>query len=115
MAVLAQDLPLTNSPEVFGLHSNAEIGYFVDNARRLWYGLLQINIATTSGTTDDDTEASATKEQALVNTATGILEKLPKKGFFVPLEDDVPTPTQVVLLQVICPRGNTPKVMQTPV
>lgn len=29
------DIPTYNSPEVFGLHPNAEIGYFTDSAKNL--------------------------------------------------------------------------------
>lgn len=35
-------LPLANTPEVFGLHSNAEIGYYTQAARDMWGHLLEL-------------------------------------------------------------------------
>lgn len=39
-------LPLANTPEVFGLHSNAEIGYYTQAARDMWAHLLQLQPQT---------------------------------------------------------------------
>lgn len=39
-------LPLTNTPEVFGLHSNAEIGYYTQAARDMWAHLLELQPQT---------------------------------------------------------------------
>lgn len=36
------DLPLTNTPEVFGLHPNAEIGYYTKSARDMWEQLIEL-------------------------------------------------------------------------
>ena len=35
-------LPLANTPEVFGLHSNAEIGYFARAAKDMWSQLIEL-------------------------------------------------------------------------
>ena len=35
-------LPLANTPEVFGLHSNAEIGYFTRAAKDMWSQLIEL-------------------------------------------------------------------------
>jgi hypothetical protein len=35
-------LPLTNTPEVFGLHPNAEIGYYTKSARDMWEQLIEL-------------------------------------------------------------------------
>jgi dynein heavy chain, axonemal len=35
-------LPLTNSPAVFGLHPNAEIGYYSAATRDMWRDLLSL-------------------------------------------------------------------------
>ncbi len=40
------ELPLTNTPEVFGLHSNAEIGYFTRAAKDLWSQLVELQPQT---------------------------------------------------------------------
>lgn len=39
-------LPLANTPEVFGLHSNAEIGYYTQAARDMWTHLLEVQPQT---------------------------------------------------------------------
>jgi dynein heavy chain, axonemal len=36
------ELPIINSPSVFGLHSNAEITYFSNAAKSLWDNLLSL-------------------------------------------------------------------------
>ena len=39
-------LPLVNTPEVFGLHTNAEIGYFTRAAKDLWSQLVELQPQT---------------------------------------------------------------------
>ena len=39
-------LPLANSPEVFGLHPNAEIGYFSQAVREIWAHLIELQPQT---------------------------------------------------------------------
>ena len=39
-------LPLANTPEVFGLHPNAEIGYYTQAARDMWAHLLELQPQT---------------------------------------------------------------------
>lgn len=39
-------LPLANTPEVFGLHPNAEIGYYTQAARDMWGHLLELQPQT---------------------------------------------------------------------
>lgn len=39
-------LPLINSPNVFGLHPNAEIGYFSQAAKEMWKHLIQLQPQT---------------------------------------------------------------------
>ena len=94
-----QNLPASNTPEVFGLHTNAEIGYFVENAKSIWHGLLKINIANSSGNTSDSGVGNL-KEEALVATISEILGKLPEKGLYMTAGSETPTPIQVVLAQV---------------
>jgi dynein heavy chain len=37
-----ESLPLANTPEVFGLHPNAEIGYYTQAARETWSNLVDL-------------------------------------------------------------------------
>lgn len=39
-------LPLANTPEVFGLHPNAEIGYYSQAARDMWTHLIELQPQT---------------------------------------------------------------------
>lgn len=41
-----EKLPLTNTPEVFGLHSNAEIGYYTIAVREAWTYLIDLQPQT---------------------------------------------------------------------
>jgi len=89
-----KELPLINSPEVFGLHPNAEIGYFTDSAKRLWHGLI------TMQTSEGAVSGGVNRDEYIKKVATDIEDKLPKEELkFV--KDDVPTPSEVVLMQEI--------------
>jgi len=39
-------LPLANTPEVFGLHPNAEINYYSQTAREIWSHLIELQPQT---------------------------------------------------------------------
>lgn len=39
-------LPLANTPEVFGLHPNAEIGYYTNAAKEMWSQLIELQPQT---------------------------------------------------------------------
>jgi len=39
-------LPLTDTPEVFGLHPNAEIGYYTNSAKEMWLHLMDLQPQT---------------------------------------------------------------------
>ena len=41
-----ESLPLANSPRVFGLHANAEIGYYTKAARDIWSHLVELQPQT---------------------------------------------------------------------
>lgn len=41
-----ESLPLANTPEVFGLHPNAEIGYYTQAARNMWSHLVELQPQT---------------------------------------------------------------------
>ena len=51
------ELPLVNTPQVFGLHSNAEIGYFTYATKDMWSQLVELQPQTgeaSSGISRDD-------------------------------------------------------------
>ena len=39
-------MPLANTPEVFGLHPNAEIGYYTSAAKEMWSHLTDLQPQT---------------------------------------------------------------------
>nr|CAD7201336.1 unnamed protein product [Timema douglasi] len=90
------ELPLVNSPEVFGLHPNAEIGYFTQAAKEMWLHLveLQPQTGTVSG--------GISRDDFIDGVAKDILDKIPplfeidrvRKTYEMNI-----TPTIVVLLQ----------------
>jgi dynein heavy chain len=41
-----ETLPLANGPDVFGLHANAEIGYYTYAAREMWANLIELQPQT---------------------------------------------------------------------
>ncbi|XP_054851851.1 dynein axonemal heavy chain 10 [Eublepharis macularius] len=91
-----ESLPLANTPEVFGLHSNAEIGYYTQAARDMWSHLLELQPQTgESGT-------GISRDEYIGQVAKDIENKMPaifdldqiRKTF----GSDI-SPTTVVLLQ----------------
>lgn len=46
IAEAIESLPLANTPEVFGLHANAEIGYYTQAVRDIWSHLLELQPQT---------------------------------------------------------------------
>jgi len=46
-----ETLPLANTPEVFGLHTNAEIGYFTRAAKAMWTQLMELQPQTGEAST----------------------------------------------------------------
>lgn len=52
-----ETFPLTNSPVLFGLHANAEIGYFTNAIKSMWKNLIDLQprtAASSSGISRDD-------------------------------------------------------------
>lgn len=41
-----EELPLVNTPEVFGLHPNAEIGHFTQAVKEMWSNLIELQPQT---------------------------------------------------------------------
>ncbi|KAI4497255.1 hypothetical protein M0802_007739 [Mischocyttarus mexicanus] len=91
-----EELPLVNTPAVFGLHSNAEIGYFNQATKELWANLIELQPQTAISIT------GISKEEFIDNIAREILERIPiefdlnkvKKNFGVGV-----TPSTIVLFQ----------------
>ncbi len=48
---MIESLPNVNSPDVFGLHPNAEIGYYTNASKEMWINLilLQPNVSDSAG------------------------------------------------------------------
>lgn len=46
VAEAIEDLPLANTPEVLGLHANAEIGYYTQAVHNMWSHLLDLQPQT---------------------------------------------------------------------
>ncbi|XP_069922194.1 dynein axonemal heavy chain 10 isoform X1 [Oryctolagus cuniculus] len=89
-------LPLANTPEVFGLHSNAEIGYYTQAARDMWGHLLELQPQT------GESSSGISRDDYIGHVAKDIEHRLPR-GFDL---DQVRkhlgfgiSPTSVVLLQ----------------
>ncbi|XP_027024931.2 dynein axonemal heavy chain 10 isoform X2 [Tachysurus fulvidraco] len=91
-----ESLPLANTPEVFGLHPNAEIGYYTQAARDMWTNLIELQPQT------GDTGGGISRDEYIGQVARDIQNKLP-----MPFDLDVirkrfgldVSPTTVVLLQ----------------
>ncbi|KAK3539191.1 hypothetical protein QTP86_029601 [Hemibagrus guttatus] len=91
-----ESLPLANTPEVFGLHPNAEIGYYTQAARDMWTHLIELQPQT------GDSGGGISRDEYIVQVARDIQNKLP-----MPFDLDVirkkfgldVSPTTVVLLQ----------------
>lgn len=87
-------LPLLVGPPVFGLHSNAEIGYYTNATKELWRNLVLLQ-PRVGGSGE-----GMSREEYIGRVAKEVREKLPplleaKAGQV----EDPPSPTDVVLLQ----------------
>jgi dynein heavy chain len=89
-------IALFTAPGVFGLHSNAEIQYFNNAAKDLWINILEMQTSEGGGS------GGINKEDIIRNISDEIQSKtLPElfDEYNIRKSFDVPTPTQVVLLQ----------------
>ncbi|XP_045466201.1 dynein axonemal heavy chain 10 [Harmonia axyridis] len=90
------ELPLTNSPEIFGLHPNAEIGYYTQATKEMWRILIELQPQSAS------TGEGISREEFIEIVANDVLKKIPdeyeiwkvKRAF-----QRVMSPTIIVLLQ----------------
>jgi len=88
-------LPITQTPEVFGLHSNADISYYTNATKDIWASLIDLQPRQAGG------GSGISREDFIANVARDILSKVPDAFDMQILKKEigVPTPTQVVLLQ----------------
>lgn len=88
--------PLTNSPEVFGLHPDAEIGYLTNATKDIWAQL--VNLQPRTG----DSGGGMSREEFIGNIAGDVLKRCPALFETLYIAKNIggpPSPTQVVLLQ----------------
>lgn len=103
-----ESLPLVNSPAVFGLHPNAEIGYYSNAVKEMWMNLISLQprrVVEGEG---------MSREDYIAATASDIIKRLPVKSMDIGSYDllqtrvlleqrnETPgkiTPCQVVLMQ----------------
>jgi dynein heavy chain len=65
------DIPIINSPDVFGLHANAEITYFTNAAKTLWLNLISMQSAEGGG------GDGINKDDYVMKVAADIQERIP--------------------------------------
>lgn len=90
-----QEIPIINSPVVFGLHPNAEITYYTNAAKQLWDDLLLLQ------STGGSAVGGIDKDEYVEKVASDVLTKLPAVWDVVALRKDSGEdiqPTRVVLL-----------------
>lgn len=104
---MVEALPLTNSPAVFGLHPNAEIGYYSNAVKAMWLDLISLQ-PRRAGSGE-----GMSREEYIGSTAKDIFSKVPLTSMDAGSYDllqirallckrnnsDIITPCQVVLLQ----------------
>ncbi|KAH1015210.1 dynein axonemal heavy chain 10 [Dendroctonus ponderosae] len=90
------ELPLANSPEIFGLHSNAEIGYYTQATKEMWNILIELQPQVSAS------EKGISREEFIEAVANDVLKKIPEeyevwkvRRYF----QRMMSPTIVVLLQ----------------
>merc|ERR1719443_314694 len=88
-------IPLFTNPGVFGLHSNAEIQYFSNSVKELWTNVLSMQ------TSEGGEGGGVNREDYISKVAQDIQDKLPDEFdiFNIKKKFEIPSPTQVVLLQ----------------
>uniref|UniRef100_A0A8C4WLB8 Dynein axonemal heavy chain 10 n=1 Tax=Gopherus evgoodei TaxID=1825980 RepID=A0A8C4WLB8_9SAUR len=91
-----ESLPLANTPEVFGLHPNAEIGYYTQAARDMWSHLLELQPQT------GESGSGIGRDEYIGQVAKDIENKMPQIFDLDQIRKTLGieiSPTTVVLLQ----------------
>ncbi|XP_066245712.1 dynein axonemal heavy chain 10 isoform X2 [Euwallacea similis] len=90
------ELPLINGPEVFGLHSNAEIGYYTQATKEMWNYLMEQQPQVSTS------DKGINRDEFIEVVANDVLKKIPEeyevwkvRRYF----QKMMSPTIVVLLQ----------------
>ncbi|CAL6054637.1 Dynein_heavy chain [Hexamita inflata] len=92
-----QKIPLISSPEVFGLHTNAEIQYLESSTRQMWMNLAELQPRVQSA-------ESISKEDYLINLCQTLKERIPDQFNLMQANKKFNSkggimPTEIVLLQ----------------
>lgn len=104
---MIETLPLVNSPAVFGLHPNAEIGYYTNATKDMWKNLISLQPRKAGG------GDGMSREDYITSIAKDLESKIPIESMDVGSYDlmiirrelsgrpggQAPSPCQVVLLQ----------------
>lgn len=90
-----ETLPLSNTPNVFGLHANAEIGYYTNAAKDIWAHLVDLQPQTGADS------GGISREDFIGKIAKDIESKLPQLYDVAQIKKNLSeiTPTTIVLLQ----------------
>ncbi len=76
-----EELPLVNTPQVFGLHSNAEIGYFTHATKDIWSQLVELQPQT------GEASSGISREDFIGNIASDIqVHRILNTSFFSVLQ-----------------------------
>lgn len=92
-----EELPLVQTPEVFGLHSNADISYYTTATKIFWRDLISLQPRSSSG------GSGISREAFIGNVGKDIQDRIPEPFDLGLLKKEIgiPSPTQVVLLQEV--------------
>ncbi|XP_073386148.1 dynein-1-alpha heavy chain, flagellar inner arm I1 complex isoform X3 [Physcomitrium patens] len=91
------ELPIVQSPQVFGLHPNADISYYSSSTKTLWKDLVSMQPSAAGG-------SDGTRQEDIVDRiAADLLTKIPLPFDLPALRKQIgiPSPVQVVLLQEV--------------
>ncbi|MCQ2815655.1 MAG: hypothetical protein MJ252_00165 [archaeon] len=102
------NFPQTYSPEVIGLHSNAEIDYFTQASKRIWENMIKLQSSSGGGSSskkkDENAAPTKTKEETVLEMAEMFLNsKIPPKFDMLAINRKftAKTPIEAVLTQEI--------------
>ncbi|XP_030593055.1 dynein heavy chain 10, axonemal isoform X2 [Archocentrus centrarchus] len=91
-----ETMPLANTPEVMGLHSNAEIGYYTNAVKEMWTHLIDLQPQT------GESGGNVSRDKYITQVAQNIQKMLPQLFDLDVIHKKFGTdisPTSVVLLQ----------------